>query len=470
MAKQTDAESKPRVFIASSGAGLETARKIQNKLIDAAEPTVWNTEDWQGKGTLEHLMDILNKYQFGVFVLRPDDDATIKGDLKKITRDNVLLELGLFVGRLGREKSFIVSEKDDQLRIASDLLGINFGLFKADSDSELEVACNNIRNKIREIWSEEKNKFTATIDVNPLTYEAGMLYRILNAASSPHYKPIDYSHLMKPYTPVGEQSLARIAEVRVVAERLFYYYMLADLKAAKNLSQRLRVYFAYYLGDGVPFSQGAEPFYCLGREDSGRLFKGQFVIGISTSEGSDEPKWNSGLPLGGYTEGLFGRALSNAAAAFREIQPLPIDDTDNPPREYRHFNFKVEDEQAVYSVPVLLSEIKTGEESVAPIGVLSISGSHANMISDNIKKRADHLAILLGFIFYLHAKQNRDVPLVHEDVGVTKIPIGFNERTNKDFLRRAVSLRREVAKHFEEYFIGQNIHRLEGSELLYVQS
>lgn len=467
MADQNKVEVKPRVFIGSSGAGLETARKIQNELIDVAEPTVWDKEDWQGKGTLEHLMNILNKYQFGVFVLRPDDEVEIKGETKKITRDNVLLELGLFVGRHGREKSFIVSEKDDQLRIASDLLGINFGLFSADSAAELEVACNKIRNKIREIWKDEKQKIAAASDINPLTYEAGMLYRILNAASSPHYKPIDYSHLMKPYTPVGEQSLARIAEVRVVAERLFYYYMLADLKAAQSRSQRLRVYFAYYLGDGAPFNQGPEPFYCFGRDDNGKRFKGEFVIGISTSEGSDDPRWNSGLPLGGYDEGLFGRALSNAAAAFQEVESLPIDDTDDPPREYKHLNFKVDDERAVYSVPVLLSEIKTGEESVAPIGVLTISGSDPQMITDNIKKRADHLAILLGFIFYLHSKQNRDEPSVHEGIGVSRFPIGFNKDTNKDFMRRAVSLRREVAKHFEEYFIRQSIHKLEGDELFY---
>ena len=460
---------KPKVFIGSSGLGVSTARKIQNELIDVADSTVWDKEDWLGKGTLEHLMSILDKYHFGIFVLRPDDDVTIKDERQKITRDNVLLELGLFVGRHGREKVFIASENDDRLRIASDLLGINFALYTAGSDAELSVACNKIRDKISAVWAVEQQKAPTIFMDHPLTYEAGMLYRILNAASSPQYKPIDYSHLIKPYAPVDEQSLAKIKEVRVVADRLFYYYMFPHLKAAQSESQRLRVYFAYYLGDGAPLNRNCEPFYCLGRDESGRLIQGAFVIGISTSEGSTEPKWRSGLPLGGYDSSLFGKALSNAAAAFRDVESLPIDDTEKPPREYKHLNFKLKDERTVYSVPVLLSDRWNSREAYAPIGILTISGSHPNMISDNIKRRADHLAILLGFIFYLHAKQNPDEPTVAEDIGVNKFPIGFERGSNPTFVRRAVSLRREVAKHFEEYFIQQGIHRLDGQELTYVE-
>jgi hypothetical protein len=480
MAEQNTTPARPKVFIGSSSAGLETAREIQNQLFDAADLTVWNKEDWLNKGTLERLMEILDIYNFAIMVLRPDDVIEIKGEKKTTTRDNVLLELGLFMGKHGREKVFIVFQDDENQRIASDLLGINFALFNTDSEASLAVACNKIRKQMLQVWgkdqqkAKEQKKALAASEDNPLTYEAGMLYRILNAASSPQYKPIDYSYLLKPFAPVGEQSLAKISEVKLVAEQLFYYYMLTHLKAAQNESQRLRVYFAYYLGDGAPLDSDSEPFYCLGRDGSGKLFKGAFVIGISTSEGATEQKWQTGLPLGGYDAGLRGKALSNAAAAFRDVESQAIDDTEKLPPWYKHLNFKVEDERTVYSVPVLLSDKRWNEwESVAPIGILTISGSNPSMINDKIKQRADHLAILLGFIFYLHSKQNPDEPAVDENIGVNKIPVGFKKGSTPDFpgfVRRAVSLRREVAKHFEEYFIGQGIHKFEGGELSYVQS
>jgi hypothetical protein len=471
MAEQHKSQTKPKVFIGSSSSGLKTARAIQNRLSEAADPTVWKDENWLGKGTLEHLMSILNKYHFGVFILRPDDVLEIKGETKGATRDNVLLELGLFMGKHGREKVFIVSQDDENLRIASDLLGINFAPFSADSDTDLTVSCNKILDQIEVIWANEKKQVSATSEINPLSYEAGILYRILNAASSPQYKPID-SDLLKPFPAAGEQSFANIEDVRVITEELFYYYMYPHLKAAQNESQRLRVYFAYYLGDGAPLGSGSEPFYCLGRDDVGKLIKGAFVIGVSASEGSTDPRWNSGLPLQGYEAG--GRALSNGAEAFRSVKWLPIDDTAKPPPGYKHLNFKVEDESAVYSVPVVLSDKRWNKwESVAPIGILTISGSHAQMINDNTKKRADHLAILLGFIFYLHVKQNPDAPKLGNNIDLNMPPVGFIRGSTPDFaefVRRAVSLRREIAQHFEEYFIRQGIHKLEGGELTYVAS
>lgn len=469
MATQNNTQAKPKVFIGSSSLGLQTARDIQNRLIDATEPTVWKDEDWFLKGTLEQLMNILTEYNFGIFILRPDDVVEIKGELLKATRDNVLLEIGLFIGRHGRERVFIVSQDDKDLRIASDLLGINFANYSADSDSQLTVACNNIRDRIKEIWAQDRKRATAETEINPLTYEAGILYRILNAASSPQYKAID-SDLLKTFPAAGqEQSFANINDVRVIAEELFYYYMFPHLKAAQSESQRLRVYFAYYLGDGVPLTPNSEPLFCAGRDEDNSVIEGAFVIGISTSEGSSDSRWKSGLPLKGYDKDRGGRAMSNAAEAFRSVKSIPIPDTNNPPPGYKHLNFKVADERTVYSVPVLLSDKRWNKpESVAPIGILTVSGSDPKMVRENIRRRADHLAILLGFIFYLHVKQNPDAP--SKEIDENELPVGFirGDAEFRPFVGRAVSLRREVAKHFEEYFIREGIHKLEGQKLSYV--
>ena len=221
--------------------------------------------------------------------------------------------------------------------------------------------------------------------------------------------------------------------------------MFPHLKAAQNESQRLRVYFAYYLGDGVPLDSTSDLSYCVGTDENGTPFNGAFVIGISTAEGPSDPKWKSGLPLMGYeNKGGRGRALSNGAEAFRSVTSLPIDDTEAPPPGYKHLNFKVKDERAVYSVPVLLSDKDGTSASLwPPIGILTISGSHPNMINDGIKKRADHLAILLGFIFYLHVKQNPDAPQVAKDLNMGQMPVGFISGGTPDFaefVRRGVAL------------------------------
>jgi hypothetical protein len=461
MSENGEPQLKPKVFIGSSSAGVETARTIQNELIDVADPKVWDKEDWLGKGTLEHLMTILDKYQFGVFVLRPDDKAEIKNEPKKITRDNVLLELGLFVGRHGRDRVFIVSEKDDNLRIASDLLGINFAFYRADSESELSVACNRIRDRIIRIWDEQASTLG---DMDRLTSEAGMLYRILNAASSPQYKAIE-SELLGPIGLFGDKSFAYIEHVIEIAGELFSYYMFPHLRFKQTDSRRMRVYFAYYLGDGAPIQLGVDPRYCVGKDDHGNEFEGAFVIGISNSDKFPEKRWKSGLPLKGYSD--TGQSLSNAAEAFRKREPHLIQNTDWLPVGAEHLNFDVDNEKTVYSIPVLFSDTRWNlRESLAPIGMLTISGSQPGMIKPNIRKRAEDLAILLGFIFYLHARQNPDEPAVDKNVGVSVIPIGFENRSSPDFVRRAVSLRREVAKHFEEYFIKHRIHELRGGDEL----
>ena len=47
---------------------------------------------------------------------------TKRGDQAPAARDNVLFELGLFMGALGRERTYVVTEKS--VRLPSDLAGV----------------------------------------------------------------------------------------------------------------------------------------------------------------------------------------------------------------------------------------------------------------------------------------------------------------------------------------------------------
>ncbi|RJQ57369.1 MAG: hypothetical protein C4517_17680 [Stygiobacter sp.] len=92
-------------------------------------PSVWTDDIFvPTKANLENLTNILDTYEAGVFIFHPDDVIRIKNNEMLTVRDNVLFELGLFIGRFGREKAFIVHpiSKVGETRIATDLLGVTF--------------------------------------------------------------------------------------------------------------------------------------------------------------------------------------------------------------------------------------------------------------------------------------------------------------------------------------------------------
>jgi predicted nucleotide-binding protein len=117
---------KPRIFVGSSSEGLDVAYAIQANLDHDAEVTVWTQGVFEpSKYSLEGIIDALESSDFGIFVFTPDDVVTMRGEEQRAVRDNVLFELGIFIGRLGRNQSFIVIPKGiKDFHLPSDLLGL----------------------------------------------------------------------------------------------------------------------------------------------------------------------------------------------------------------------------------------------------------------------------------------------------------------------------------------------------------
>jgi predicted nucleotide-binding protein len=116
---------RPLVFIGSSVEGLSVARAIQSAIYHDAEPAIWSQGVFGlSGGTLETLVKECGNFDFAVFVLSPDDLLSKKGDTGNAPRDNVLFELGLFMGRLGRDRTFFVHCTEDKLLLPSDLAGV----------------------------------------------------------------------------------------------------------------------------------------------------------------------------------------------------------------------------------------------------------------------------------------------------------------------------------------------------------
>lgn len=104
---------------------------------------------------LTNLIKALERSDFGIFVFTPDDRIRMRKKTQSTVRDNVVLELGLFAGRLGPSRVFIViPNRAKDLRIPTDLIGVTPGTYDANRrDGNLQAAlgpfCNRVRRALR---------------------------------------------------------------------------------------------------------------------------------------------------------------------------------------------------------------------------------------------------------------------------------------------------------------------------------
>ena len=69
--------------------------------------------------TIESLEQAAMEVDFAILVLTPDDITTSRGTRRAAPRDNVVYELGLFGGALGRKRTFMVVEATAKPKISS---------------------------------------------------------------------------------------------------------------------------------------------------------------------------------------------------------------------------------------------------------------------------------------------------------------------------------------------------------------
>lgn len=148
---------KPSLFIGSSSEGIEIAEAIQLNLSAYAEVTIWNQNVFElSQATLESLIKLLDRFDFAVIVLTPDDVLFSRERTFESARDNVFIELGLFMGKLGRERTFLIFDQDSKIKIPSDLSGITLAGFHGKRIDEnmsaaLGPACTQIKQHMRKI-------------------------------------------------------------------------------------------------------------------------------------------------------------------------------------------------------------------------------------------------------------------------------------------------------------------------------
>lgn len=147
---------KPSIFVGSSSESLDIPRAIQLQLRDVANVTLWTDLDTPGKYTLEALINAAERFDFAVFVFAPDDDVRSRGVRGKMVRDNVIFELGLFMGRLGRSRTFILEQTNAGLKTISDLVGLTVVFFDPPSKTlkarvAVGPACTTVRGAVLDL-------------------------------------------------------------------------------------------------------------------------------------------------------------------------------------------------------------------------------------------------------------------------------------------------------------------------------
>lgn len=150
-----------RVFIASSAEALPIVdliiRQFQH---DPFLAVAWKNGVFRASNyTIDELEAQLDDSDFAIAVAQPDDVVITRETKWPAMRDNVTFELGLFMGRLGRRRAFLMEPRDKEIQLPSDLAGMTTIPYKyvegKDAEHYIAPACARLRELIMAAGAKE---------------------------------------------------------------------------------------------------------------------------------------------------------------------------------------------------------------------------------------------------------------------------------------------------------------------------
>jgi predicted nucleotide-binding protein len=153
--------NQPRVFVASSSEGLHVAEAVVIKLEHDAKVKLWDNAFDLSSMTITSLVARAQDTDFAVFIFHRDDKTTIRGSTYSVIRDNVLFELGLFIGALGVDRCFILVPKSSEgdFRLPTDLAGVTVSTYDDGSDDMVDAvaaSCAKMKIALRKLMKESE--------------------------------------------------------------------------------------------------------------------------------------------------------------------------------------------------------------------------------------------------------------------------------------------------------------------------
>ncbi|WP_308366983.1 MULTISPECIES: nucleotide-binding protein [unclassified Microbulbifer] len=170
---------KPRLFIASSVESLSVAEAVNVNLDHEFEVTLWKNGTFKlSSSAIDDLVEKSSFVDFALFIFAPDDITTIRSRSEHVVRDNVIFEMGLFVGAIGKSRSFILKPRNIEMHLPTDLLGVtpaDYNASRSDGDlvSATNRACSLIKAEVERLGliNHESLSESKKIIANPSSYE-----------------------------------------------------------------------------------------------------------------------------------------------------------------------------------------------------------------------------------------------------------------------------------------------------------
>lgn len=133
-----------RLFIVSASERLDVVAaaraQLQAALQQRCHVKPWNLAFDLSAAYIESLEKAADEADFALVVLAGDDETISRKKKQASPRDNVTFELGLFMGRLGRERCYMLREDRADLKLSSDLAGVESASFTKPEDGDWERA------------------------------------------------------------------------------------------------------------------------------------------------------------------------------------------------------------------------------------------------------------------------------------------------------------------------------------------
>jgi len=153
------ADQKVNVFAISSVEALSVAETGVLAFEHEKNIKFWNWPDnvfGVSSYPLEDLEQHLDTADFAIAIAQDDDLTTSRKERTPSPRDNVIFELGLFMGRLGRRRTILMKPKGVAIKLPSDLAGVTTidypeKLSEDSPDRDMAAAWKKVRAHIEKV-------------------------------------------------------------------------------------------------------------------------------------------------------------------------------------------------------------------------------------------------------------------------------------------------------------------------------
>lgn len=147
---------KPRLFIGSASEDLGIVDLLRTQLEGVAQVVPWKQLREFGEEFTNYtaLIKSVNTFDFGLFVLGATDTASIRDKSERIARDNVYIEMGMFIGALGPSRVMAAVERksidDTKSKTLADLEGVIMPTYDSTNATTKEQSISEISNQFRQ--------------------------------------------------------------------------------------------------------------------------------------------------------------------------------------------------------------------------------------------------------------------------------------------------------------------------------